>query len=156
MSPDWRIDNDVVRNAAAVTTRRQATLSIDPWWSPKWKRELTFAAVDPSISYATLGTTPSCGFSSFEYCVMTVDTDAEDVFADGSCCSEPKTVRKNTYPAATNICVKLPHLAAMLIKERNKNIIYSYKPSRESKLISRELAISRYTKWIFFKNLKAY
>lgn len=68
-----------------------------------------------------------------------VDTDAEDVSADGSCCSEPKIVRKNIFPAATNMCVKLPHLAVMLIKGWNKNVIH--KLSRESKLVSRELAI---------------
>lgn len=44
---------------------------------------------------------------------MMVDTDAEDVFADGSCCGEPRAVCKNVFPAATNMCVKLPHLAAM-------------------------------------------
>lgn len=74
----------------------------------------------------------SCGFSSFEYCVMMVDTDAEDVFADGSCCDEPRTVRKNIFPAATNMYVKLPHLAAMLIKGWNKNIMQAVEEKKIS------------------------
>lgn len=60
---------------------------------------------------------------------MMVDTDAEDVFTDGSCCGEPNSVRKNTFPVAPNMSIKLPHFATILIR------------GWESKLVSRELII---------------
>lgn len=64
---------------------------------------------------------------------MMFDTGAEDVFARRFLSpADPETVNKNIFPAAMNMYVRLPHHAAMLVKERNKNS--TRKLSRESKI----------------------